>query len=139
MADDSDGASANLIELKGDPLTEWPALSRHATDALQIARSTARSSSSSIIDAPHLLFGALSVPQCSAVERLARIGIHPSDVKLTANAKPLKGSTQEREHVRLLVDETVGLDEDELGRRAIAEVLKDQLSRLHTDSPADPS
>jgi hypothetical protein len=125
MADDSDGASVNLIDLEGDPLTEWPALSRHATEAVQIARSTARSSGSTVIDASHLLFGAMSVPHCSAVERLARIGIHPIDVT------PRNGA--EREHVRLLVDETVGLDEDELGRRAVAEALKDQLSRLHTD------
>jgi hypothetical protein len=137
MPNDSDGASVNVIDLEGgDPLTKWPALSRHAAEALQIARSTARSSSSSVIDAPHLLFGAMSVPQCSAVEQLARIGIHARDVTLTVDGKPPKEApTPEREHVRLLVDETVGLDEDELGRRAIAEVLKDQLSRLLTDYP----
>jgi KAP family P-loop domain len=55
---------------------------------------------------------------------------------VTVNAEPPKDlPTPEREHVRLLVDETVGLDEDELGRRAIAEVLKDQLSRLLADFP----
>ena len=99
---DGSGATAPVKPhlLIGDPLTAWPALSGHAAEALRLASTYVRSSESTVIDAAHLLRGALSVPECSAVAGVARLGIHAGDVP-----RP------EREDVRFLADEPVGLDQ----------------------------
>ena len=70
-------------------LQSLPPVSRHVTEALDLAARLAENAGSSFVRSRHLLYGALSVVDCAAVEALASRGVHASGVEGLDTGSPL--------------------------------------------------
>lgn len=99
-------------------LSRLPSLSSHARQALTHSFGTPRPGGSHRIQGRHLLYGALSVNECSRVKLLAEREISREDLELVP-----------RDHVDWVPDAPA--ETDRLGRRPFAESLALRLKRIN--------
>ncbi|PRY47838.1 ClpA/ClpB-like protein [Geodermatophilus tzadiensis] len=123
-------------------LTGLPPMSRHTAQAVERAFDLAREGVDGWVRTRHLLAGALSVEGCAVVRAMRQHGVVDAVVDAGAdagrNAELAGGHTaggQQRQHVRFVADEPVGMAADQLGRAKVAEALWDQLATLETEFP----
>ncbi len=123
-------------------LTGLPPMSRHAAQAVERAFGLAREGADGWLRTRHLLAGALSVEGCAVVRALRQHGVLDAvvdaGVDAGVDAEPAGAHTtgrQQRQHVRFVADEPVGMAADQLGRAKVAEALWDQLATLEADFP----
>jgi hypothetical protein len=101
-------------------LKELPPLSGHARRALVEAFSTPRYPGAHTLESRHLLYGALSVEDCSVIELLKTSGIDRDAIEIVA-----------RDRVDWVLDAPA--DVDLLGRNPYAEALAKRLARINKD------
>jgi hypothetical protein len=105
------------------PLSEWLSLMRAQYDLKTVAESRHK-----VIDG-HLALAALAAVDAPLSDQIdeATLAALEEESEVKPHGPPA------REHVRWLVDDPVGLDGDELGRRGVASALEDQLRAIVRD------
>jgi KAP family P-loop domain len=101
-------------------LSELPPLSRHARGALIASFSTPRYQGAHTLESRHVLYGALSVKDCSVIELLKGRGLERDEIDIVA-----------RDRVDWVIDAPA--EEDLLGRKPYAEALAKRLRRIDRD------
>jgi hypothetical protein len=109
------------------PVSEWLSQARACYDPEALARSPHK-----VING-RLVLAALAALDPPLADALGEVTL--AELAKECEVHPVPPQPPAREHVRWLVDEPVGLDGDELGRRAVATALHQQLRELVRDFP----